>query len=136
MQLLYTTAFLGTAPGPFELLLIFVVTLLLFGAKRMPEIARAVGKAMEELRRASQDFKTQMTEVEHDMKDSMKDVTEEVQEFTAPRDSMNLDEPDDLENFEPFERDEYNEDDYAGSEGYDYDGEGDEPDEESKESGS
>ena len=30
--------------GPFELILIFLVVLLVFGAKRIPEIARGLGK--------------------------------------------------------------------------------------------
>lgn len=32
--------------GPSELLLIFLVVLLLFGAKRLPEVARGTGRAL------------------------------------------------------------------------------------------
>lgn len=35
-----------------ELLLIFVVILLLFGAKRLPELARSMGKAVNEFKKA------------------------------------------------------------------------------------
>lgn len=35
-----------------ELLVIFLVVLLLFGAKRIPEIARSLGKASREFRNA------------------------------------------------------------------------------------
>lgn len=35
-----------------ELLLIFLIVLLLFGAGRLPEIARSLGKAIQEFKRA------------------------------------------------------------------------------------
>ncbi len=35
-----------------ELILIFVVILLLFGAGRLPEIARSLGKAIQEFKKA------------------------------------------------------------------------------------
>ncbi len=37
--------------GTIELILILVVLLLLFGAKRIPEIARSVGRAMNQFRK-------------------------------------------------------------------------------------
>ncbi len=40
-----------------ELILIFVVALLLFGPRRMPDIGRSIGRALGEFRRASNDFK-------------------------------------------------------------------------------
>jgi sec-independent protein translocase protein TatA len=39
-------------PGPFELLLIFLVILLLFGAKRLPEIGRSLGDTIREFKKA------------------------------------------------------------------------------------
>ena len=47
--------FFGGAPSTPELLLVLIAILLLFGAKRLPEIARSVGKSMEEFRRAARD---------------------------------------------------------------------------------
>jgi TatA/E family protein of Tat protein translocase len=40
-----------------ELLLIFVVILIVFGPRRIPEIGRTLGKAMGEFRRATDDLK-------------------------------------------------------------------------------
>jgi TatA/E family protein of Tat protein translocase len=40
-----------------ELILIFVVALLLFGPRKMPQIGRSIGRAMGEFRRASNEFK-------------------------------------------------------------------------------
>jgi Tat protein translocase TatB subunit len=43
-----------------ELVVIFVVALLVFGPKRLPELAKALGKGMGELKRAFQDVKEQV----------------------------------------------------------------------------
>lgn len=57
-------AFFTGAPGPGELILLFVVILVLFGPKRLPEIARMIGRTLDELRRASQDFRDQVMRIE------------------------------------------------------------------------
>ncbi len=41
-----------------ELILIFIVALLVFGPKRLPEIGRTLGKALGEFKRATDDLKT------------------------------------------------------------------------------
>ncbi len=38
-----------------ELLLIFLVVMLLFGAKKLPELARGLGQAMREFRKAARE---------------------------------------------------------------------------------
>ena len=43
-------------PGGMELIIIFGVVLLLFGAKKIPELARGVGKGMGEFKKAKKDF--------------------------------------------------------------------------------
>ena len=43
--------------GTQEILVIFILALLLFGPKKLPEIGRTVGKALTEFRRASNDLK-------------------------------------------------------------------------------
>lgn len=48
-------AFLGNA-GLGEITLVLLVLLLLFGARRLPEFARSLGRAIAELRRAGNDF--------------------------------------------------------------------------------
>jgi TatA/E family protein of Tat protein translocase len=40
-----------------ELIVIFVVALLLFGPRKMPQIGRSIGRALGEFRRASNEFK-------------------------------------------------------------------------------
>lgn len=43
-------------------IVIFVLALILFGPKKLPEIARKIGKLMVEFRRASNEFKSQIDE--------------------------------------------------------------------------
>ena len=41
--------------GPWELLLVFLAILLLFGAKRLPDIAQGLGKGIREFKKAMKD---------------------------------------------------------------------------------
>jgi sec-independent protein translocase protein TatA len=50
--------------GAQELLLIFLVILLLFGAKRIPEIAHGLGKGMREFRKAMKEAQDEITKPE------------------------------------------------------------------------
>lgn len=55
MSAIGSAAFLGGSPGGGEILVVFLALLLLFGAKRLPETARSLGKALAELRRAARE---------------------------------------------------------------------------------
>jgi Tat protein translocase TatB subunit len=46
--------------GSMELLVILVVALLVFGPQRLPELARMLAKGMRELRRATDDIRSQV----------------------------------------------------------------------------
>lgn len=52
--------------GATEIILIVLVILLLFGAKKIPELARGIGKGMSE-------FKKGLKDVEKDIKDATDD---------------------------------------------------------------
>ena len=41
--------------GPMELIIVFLVILLIFGAKRIPEIAQGLGKGITEFKKAARD---------------------------------------------------------------------------------
>jgi len=43
--------------GPGEILLIFLLIIILFGAKRLPELARSLGKSIKEFKHATQGLK-------------------------------------------------------------------------------
>jgi sec-independent protein translocase protein TatA len=60
---------LGFGPlGTPEIILIFVVVLLLFGAKKLPELARGIGKSMGEFKKARDEFQREITEAETDVR--------------------------------------------------------------------
>lgn len=46
-----------------EIVLIAILALILFGPKRLPEIARQVGRAIAEVRRVSRDFEREVRDV-------------------------------------------------------------------------
>jgi len=46
--------------GTPELLVIMLVILLLFGSKRLPELARGIGKGIRQFRKAMDDVKEEM----------------------------------------------------------------------------
>jgi len=48
--------------GPTELILIFVIALLVFGPKKLPDIGKSVGKALGEFKRASEEIKGRIEE--------------------------------------------------------------------------
>ncbi len=48
-------AFIQNINGP-EILLIFLIVLLLFGAKRLPELFRSFGKSLKEFKKATSDI--------------------------------------------------------------------------------
>lgn len=62
-----------------EMIMIFVVILLLFGAKKLPELARGIGKSMGEFKKARDDFEREITRGEDDVrtKDSVAKDTRE-----------------------------------------------------------
>lgn len=45
-----------------EMLFLFVLGLLLFGPKKLPTIGRQLGKAMNDFKRASQEFQSQLND--------------------------------------------------------------------------
>ena len=47
--------------SPWELMIVFLAILLLFGAKRLPEIGSSLGKGIRE-------FKSSVREIEHELK--------------------------------------------------------------------
>lgn len=62
----------GGIGGP-EVILILVVILLLFGAKKIPDLARGLGKGIREFKDASQEIKNEISQEKKALEDSMKD---------------------------------------------------------------
>jgi TatA/E family protein of Tat protein translocase len=65
--------------GTQEIVFIFLLALLLFGPKKLPEIGRTIGKAVTEFRRASNELKTTF---ENEMK-TLEQETESLKQVTS-----------------------------------------------------
>lgn len=50
--------------GPMEMILVMVVLLLVFGAKRLPELGSGLGKGIREFKRSVRDIKEEVDQVE------------------------------------------------------------------------
>ena len=61
-----------------EIFIIMVVALILFGAKKIPGIAKGLGKGMREFRKATDDIKKEFNESTKDVQDDIKDMSDTV----------------------------------------------------------
>lgn len=51
-----------------ELIVILVIVLLLFGASKLPEIARALGRSITEFKKASKEVQSEIEDISKDEK--------------------------------------------------------------------
>ncbi len=70
-----TLAFVNV--GPQEMMIILVILLLLFGAKKLPELARGMGKSMGEFKKAREEFEHEITRGEDEAKETKPRLEEE-----------------------------------------------------------
>ena len=75
-----------------ELLLIFVVVLLVFGPRKIPEIGRMLGKAMGEFRKATDDLKNTIDR-EVRLEELKKITPPTLESFMTPDESVSRSEP-------------------------------------------
>jgi len=66
-----TLLFLGGIGGP-EIFLILGIVILLFGAKKIPELARGMGKGIREFKDATKEINKEITEVKDETNKSIK----------------------------------------------------------------
>jgi len=55
-----TLAILGSLAGP-DMLIIFLIVLIMFGAKKLPELAKGLGQAVKEFSKAKEDVNHEIT---------------------------------------------------------------------------
>lgn len=61
-----------------EIFIIMAVALVLFGANKIPDIAKGLGKGMREFRKATDDIKKEFNESTKEVKEDIKDITDTV----------------------------------------------------------
>lgn len=71
-------AFISGMPGGGEIIVLFLVILVLFGPRKLPGIARMIGKTLDQLRNASQDFKDEIMKIEDDVKEDIRSTARDV----------------------------------------------------------
>jgi sec-independent protein translocase protein TatA len=58
--------------GALEWVVIILIILLLFGAKKIPELARGLGQGISEFRKASTEIRKEIEKGTHDVNDAVK----------------------------------------------------------------
>ncbi|WP_010134311.1 Sec-independent protein translocase subunit TatA/TatB [Ochrovirga pacifica] len=79
--------------GP-EVIIILLIVVMVFGADKIPEIARGLGKGMAQIRNATDDIKREInnsakdagldTDVTKDIKKTIDDAKEDIDKMTGP----------------------------------------------------
>lgn len=76
--MLFTNLFISGS----EIFIILLVVLLLFGANKLPEIARGLGKGMNEFKKATDDIKSEFNEHTRDIQNDVKSIKNDLEEST------------------------------------------------------
>jgi Tat protein translocase TatB subunit len=80
--------------GPLEILVVAVLALIIFGPQRLPEIARTVGKFLNEARRMANEVKTEF-------KEGLDDPVEDEVDIPPPTEAGMTEAPEPSEASEP-----------------------------------
>ena len=62
--------------GPWEIVLILLVIILIFGGKNIPELARGLGKGLREFKKTTREIKDEVDTVREDVKRSVDNTKE------------------------------------------------------------
>lgn len=65
-----------------EIVIIALAVLLLFGSKKIPEMARGLGKGMREFRKAADDIKRELSDAAPEISDDLKEIGNNIKKST------------------------------------------------------
>lgn len=68
-----------------ELLVILAIALIVFGPNKIPELAKSLGKAMREFKKATEDMKNSFEEEAEEFKDSLGKLPNLIEEIGSPK---------------------------------------------------
>jgi sec-independent protein translocase protein TatA len=66
-----STPLFGAIPGGPEMLIILLIVVLLFGANKLPKLARSTGQAMGEFQKGRQQIEEELEEMEEETKEAV-----------------------------------------------------------------
>ncbi|MDI1471588.1 MAG: Sec-independent protein translocase protein TatB [Thermodesulfovibrio sp.] len=76
-----------------ELIVIFIVALLVFGPKRLPELGYSLGKALNEVKKAFQSAKTEMEKEIEEVKETVEEAKKDIKDPLQLKDELFKDMP-------------------------------------------
>lgn len=76
-----------------ELIIILVIALIVIGPKKLPDLARSLGKGMAEFKKATQEIKESL-DVEEDLREAKEDLIDSISGLDTPQDLEPSDAPD------------------------------------------
>ena len=62
--------------GPWEIVLVVLVIIILFSGKKIPELARGLGKALKEFRKTTKDLEDEVNSAAEDVKSAVDETKE------------------------------------------------------------
>ena len=65
-----------------EIFILALAVLILFGSKKIPEMARGLGKGMREFRKAADDIKRELNQSVPDIKSGLEDIGKDIKDST------------------------------------------------------
>jgi sec-independent protein translocase protein TatA len=71
------TVLFGPVPGGMEMVVILLIAVLLFGANKIPKLARSTGEAMGEFKKGRQEVEQELEEIQEGVPDEQDLVGEE-----------------------------------------------------------